>query len=214
MSRCSTLPCRRAARRDLEQSASFHMGGPAGGGTAHRLRGATAVRPGAAEICTGTRSGAGAHRGEELGLPTPAHQAGGARSHSARRFRPRLLPRRYRCPCAHRPGDRRAEDQAGRQPARRARLPVDRRGRELPLLLAAGLGHPVTRAVLACTCQQAMADQFSGALLACRLAGDRVPRARTATWRASSQAGFDGVYLDRVDAFEEFESGNRRRASR
>ena len=53
-----------------------------------------------------------------------------------------------------------------------------------------------------------MADQFSGTLLAPGLAGDRVRRARTSYLARIAAAGFDGVYLDRVDAFQEFENEN------
>ncbi len=61
--------------------------------------------------------------------------------HPVRRLRHRLFARRHRRAGARRAAEiASAEDQAGRQPARRARLSVDRGGRDLPLLLAAGLG--------------------------------------------------------------------------
>src|SRR3984893_15084211 len=78
--------------------------------------------------------------GQELGLPAAESRPRRARCRSLRRDRDRLFPHRKRRSGLDRHRSEQAQAQARRQPANRARLSLDRGGRDISLLLEMVLG--------------------------------------------------------------------------
>ena len=98
----------------------------------------------------------------------------------------------------------RMKRRARRQRTHAARLPVDWRSRAISTLLAAGMVRPRQEAVLARRREPGLGGEFFRPVLASRVAALIFGAPNSYVDRIMAQ-GFDGIYIDRADAFFQWE---------